>query len=72
MGRSVRAHDASAVNGEQDGEFLHSDVVNQLVVGALQKGRINGDHRLQALAGEAGGEGHRLLFGDAMSKYLSG
>jgi hypothetical protein len=30
--------------------------VDQLVVGALQEGRVDRDHRLHSLAGEAGGE----------------
>ena len=39
--------------------------MDQLVVGALQEGRVDRDHRLDAFAGHAGGEGERVLFGDA-------
>ncbi len=39
--------------------------VNQLVVGALQEGRVNRHHRLDAFAGESGGKGQRMLFGNA-------
>jgi hypothetical protein len=39
--------------------------VDQLVVGALQEGRVDRHHRLEPLAGDAGGEGHSMLLGDA-------
>ena len=38
--------------------------MDQLVVGALQEGRVDRHHGLQALAGEARGEGEGVLFGD--------
>jgi hypothetical protein len=46
-------------------QILQRDVVDQLVVGALEEGGIDGDHRPHALAGEAAGEGHGVLLGDA-------
>ncbi len=39
--------------------------MHHLVVGALQKGRVDGAEGPKALGGEAGGEGHRVLLGDA-------
>jgi hypothetical protein len=63
--RPVGTDQAAAVDGEDDGQVLQRDVVHQLVVAALQEGRVDGDHRLQSFAGEAGGEGHGVLLGDA-------
>ena len=39
--------------------------MDQLVVGTLQEGRIDRDHRLHAFTGDAGRESQRVLFGDA-------
>ena len=44
---------------------LDRDVVHHLVVGALQEGRIDRRERLEAFRRHAGGEGHRMLLGDA-------
>jgi hypothetical protein len=65
VGRAVGADQAAAVEREDDRQVLDRDVVDQLVVGALQEGRVDRDHRLHALAGEAGGEGDGVLLGDA-------
>ena len=63
--RAVGADQAAAVDGENDRQILQCHVVHQLIVGALQEGRVNGDDRLQAFAGEAGGEGDSVLLGNA-------
>ena len=65
MGRAVRAHEAGAVEGEAHGQVLDRHVVHDLVVGALQEGGIDRAERLVALRRHAGGEGHRMLLGDA-------
>ena len=65
MGRAVGADEAGAVEGEAHGQVLDRHVVHDLVVGALQEGRIDGAERLVALRRHAGGEGHRVLLGDA-------
>ena len=62
---AVAAHQAAAVEREQHRQVLDRDVVDQLVVAALQERRIDRHHRLHALAGEPGGEGHGVLLGDA-------
>src|SRR5262249_48080801 len=62
---AVGSYQAGAVYGETDGQGLDSHVVNDLVVGALQEGRVDGAERLEALDRQAGGEGHGMLFGDA-------
>ena len=36
----------------------------QLIVAALQKGRVNGEHRLEAIAGHTRSQRHRVLFGN--------
>ncbi len=46
-------------------QLLDRDVVHDLVVGALQEGRVDRAERLEALGRQAGGEGHGVLLGDA-------
>ncbi len=58
VGGAVVADQAGAVDGEQHRQVLQRHVVDQLVVAALQEGRVDRHHRAQALAGQAGGEGH--------------
>ena len=65
VGRAVVADEAGAVHAEHDRQALEADVVDDLVVGALQEGRVDGDHRAGALDREAGGEQDGLLLGDA-------
>ncbi len=65
MGRAVGADQPGPVDGEAHRQMLDGDVVHDLVVGALQEGRIDGGERLEAFGGEPGGEGHRVLLGDA-------
>ena len=65
MGLPVGADQPGAVDREAHRQFLDRDIVHDLVIGALQKGRIDRGERLHALGGEAGGEGHRVLLGDA-------
>ena len=65
MGGAVGADQPGAVDGEAHRQPLDRDVVHDLVIGALQEGRIDRRERLDALGGEAGGEGHGVLLGDA-------
>ena len=65
MGLPVGADQPGAVDREAHRQFLDRDVVHDLVIGALQEGRVDRRERLHALGGEAGGEGHRVLLGDA-------
>ena len=64
MGRAVVADQPGAVHREDDVELLQADVVDELVVGALQEGRVDRADRLRALDREPGGEQHRVLLGD--------
>jgi hypothetical protein len=64
VGRAVVADQAGAVHREDDVQALQADVVDDLVVGALQERRVDRRHRLAALEREARGEQDRLLLGD--------
>ncbi len=65
VGGAVVADQAGAVHREDDVELLQADVVDDLVVGALQERRVDRGHRLAALQRETGREQDRLLLGDA-------
>ena len=65
MRGTVLTHDPSPIQGEYDRTALQADVMDDLVIGPLEKGGIDGDHGTQPLQGQAGGEGHGVLFGDA-------
>ena len=65
MGRAVGADQPGAVDGEAHRQLLDRHVVHDLVVAALQEGRIDRAERLVAFGRQAGGEGHRVLLGDA-------
>ena len=65
MRRAICAHQAAAIDGEHHRQVLDRDVMDQLVVRALQEGRVDRHHRLHAFAGQAGGERHGVLLGDA-------
>ncbi len=65
MGGAVGTDQTGAVDGEHDRQVLQGDIVDPLVVGALQEGRVDRHDRLQAFAGESRGEGDGVLLGDA-------
>ena len=65
MGLAVIANQAGTVDRKAHRQFLDRDIVHDLVEGALQERRIDRGERLHPLGGEAGGEGHRMLLGDA-------
>ena len=65
MGRAVRADQPGAVDREPDRQLLDRDVVHDLVVRALQERAVDRAERAQPLGRHAGGEGHRVLLGDA-------
>jgi hypothetical protein len=60
---AVGADQASPVEAEDDVEVLHRDVVDDLVVAALQERGIDRGERLHAVSGEARGEGDRVPLG---------
>ena len=65
MGRSIGADIAGPVDGEAHRQALNGDVVDHLVISALQEGRIDGTEGLHALAGHARRKGHGMLLGNA-------
>ena len=65
MGGAVGADEAGAVDGEAHRQALDRHVVDDLVVAALQEGRVDRAERLVAFGGKAGRKGHRMLLGDA-------
>jgi hypothetical protein len=62
---TICADQAGTVQRKHHGQVLQGDVMNQLVIAALQKGRVNRHHRLEAFTGHAGGKSHRMLLGNA-------
>ena len=62
---AVRADQPGAVEGEADRQVLNCHVVHELVVAALQEGRIDRAERPVAFCRQAGGKRHRMLLGDA-------
>jgi hypothetical protein len=65
MGRAIGADQPGAVDGKAYRQALQRDVVDDLVVAALQEGRVDRAERTKARGRHAGGEGHRVLFGNA-------
>ncbi len=61
---SVGTHQTRAVQSKGHIQILQTDIVNDLIEGALQKGRVDRGHRLHAFGGETGGECDRMLLGD--------
>ena len=61
----VVAHEPGAVHREHHVQLLEADVVDDLVVAALEEGRVDRGHRLRSLERQPGGEQDRVLLGDA-------
>ena len=64
MGRSVVAHQSAAIQNESNGEILERDVMDQLIERALQKRRVDRDHRFDPLGCQPPGKRNRVLLGD--------
>ena len=64
VGWAIRTDNPRPVNCKGHVQALHTDVMNQLVIGPLQEGRIDGHHGLETIAGSTGCEGQCMLFGD--------
>jgi hypothetical protein len=65
VGRPVLADDAAAVHGEDHAQPFDADIVQDLVVGALQEGGIDCHHRPEPLCSEPGRKRDGVLFGNA-------
>ena len=65
MGRAVGADEAGAVERKAHRQLLDGDVMHDLVIGALQEGRIDRGERLEAFGRQTRGEGDAVLLGNA-------
>src|SRR5919112_4879849 len=65
MRAAVVSGKSRAVDGEGHREALQADVVDDLIVGSLEKRRIDADDGAHSLRGETRGEGDRMLLGDS-------
>ncbi len=65
MGAAIGADQPGAVHCEAHRQILDRDVVDDLVVGALEEGRVDCAERAIALRRESGGKRHAMLLGDA-------
>ena len=64
MGFTVVADDARPVHTENDVQLLQGNVVQEHVIGPLQKTGVNGEHRDQPLLRHACRHGDSVPFGD--------
>ena len=69
VGRPIGPDQPGPVNRKANGQVLQGDVMDDLVIAALQKGGINRAEWFQARRGHSGGKGHAMLFGDAHIKH---
>src|SRR5262249_58303749 len=65
MGRAIGTDQSGAIHGKSHRQSLDRDVVHYLIVGALQKGRVDRGKRLETFGRKPCGEGHAVLLGDA-------
>jgi len=65
MCRSIGPGQSGPVEHERHRQVLQSDIVNQLVVASLQKGRIDGHDGTHPLDRKATRYGDSVLLGDA-------
>ena len=70
--RAVAADKTRPIDREQHRQLLQRDVMNQLIVGALQEGRVDRHDGTQSLGSEARGEGNGVLLGDRDIKIAVG
>src|SRR3546814_11192513 len=62
--RAIGADQPGAVDRETHRQVLDRDIVDDLIVGALEEGRIDRAERTHPLRGKPRGDGHRVLLGD--------
>jgi hypothetical protein len=65
VGWAIGTHQSCPVDGKAHRQMLDGDVVHDLVVSALEKGRIDRGERLIPFYRQPSGEGHRVLLGNA-------
>ena len=72
VGLPVLAHQPRAVHAEEHRQLLHRDVVDDVVVGPLQEGAVDGADRPDALGGEPARERDCVPLGDAHVEEAAG
>ncbi len=65
MRRAVLAYQPGSVQQQRHVQARHADIVNQLVVGALEEGGIHRKIRLHATSRQPSRQRHRMLLGNA-------
>jgi hypothetical protein len=65
MGCPVFSHQAAAVDGEYDWQSFDTDIMDNLIVGALQESGVDGDDRSKTLGRQSGRKGDAMLFGNS-------
>src|SRR5713226_750360 len=64
MRRSIGTHQTSSVEGEDHMQILDADIVQDLIVAALQEGGIDRHDRCPTLGRHSCRKGHRMLLGN--------
>ena len=64
MGGTIRPHKARAINGKPHRQALNSHVMHNLIISALQEGRINRAKRLHPTRRQPRRKRHCMLFGN--------
>ena len=72
MRGAIRPHQPSTVKGKHHREVLQRHIVNQLVIGTLQKSGIDRHHGFEPFACQACGKGDRMLLCNAYVVITSG
>src|ERR1700681_2263143 len=68
MGGTIGADETGAINCESNWQTLNCDVVNDLIVSALQKRRVDRSKRLESFCRQSCSECNRLLFANSNIK----
>ena len=64
MGWPVFTDQACPINGEGHIQPLHTDIMNHLIIGALQEGGVNGNNGFAGLCGQSCTKADCVLFGN--------
>ena len=72
MRGTVGGIETCTVNAEHDGQVLQSDIVHNIIVGALQKAGIDGNHGAASVCGKSCGKGDSVGLGNTNVKKACG
>ena len=64
MRRAISAYDPGTVQRKNHTKILQCYALNNLIIGPLQKSRVNGCHRFKPFMRQAGGKADSVPFGD--------